>query len=322
MSDLILYLGMSVIGYFVGSRMNKAGKSLEWTGKLQTVAVIVLIVTMGMRMGANEEVTNNLNSIGLSALIITVVILICSVTAVGIARRLLGINRYGKMQKEETLDSEALEKEEEANHSNKMTYIIIASVAAGMLGGYFIVRRVFDDMAAFDSGAGLAITIGLCVLLFFIGTDLGAEGTVINNFKKVGIRIFAFPLAIGIGTMAGALICGLFLPMSMRESLAIGAGFGWYSLAPGIIMSNGFVTASAVSFMHNILREFLSFLLIPIVAKKIGHLETIALPGAASMDVCLPIVEKSTSSEIAVYSFVSGVIMSFAVPILVPLIIG
>ena len=46
------------------------------------------------------------------------------------------------------------------------------------------------------------------------------------------------------------------------------------------------------------------------------------MPGSAAMDVCLPIVEKSTRSDIAVYSFVSGVILSTAVPILVPLIIG
>ena len=40
------------------------------------------------------------------------------------------------------------------------------------------------------------------------------------------------------------------------------------------------------------------------------------------MDVCLPIVERATSSNTAVYSFVSGVVLSTAVPILVPLIIG
>ena len=46
------------------------------------------------------------------------------------------------------------------------------------------------------------------------------------------------------------------------------------------------------------------------------------MPGAAAMDVCLPIVEKATRSDIAVYSFVSGVILSILVPVLVPVIIG
>lgn len=63
-------------------------------------------------------------------------------------------------------------------------------------------------------------------------------------------------------------------------------------------------------------------MLIPVVAKKIGYIETTGMPGAAAMDVCLPIVEKSTRSDIAVYSFVSGVTLSILVPVLVPLILG
>ena len=51
-------------------------------------------------------------------------------------------------------------------------------------------------------------------------------------------------------------------------------------------------------------------------------METIALPGAAAMDVCLPIVEKSTSGNIAVYSFISGLVLSALVPICVPLILA
>ena len=77
-----------------------------------------------------------------------------------------------------------------------------------------------------------------------------------------------------------------------------------------------------MAFLHNVMRELFSILFIPLVAKKIGYIETTGMPGAAAMDVCLPIVEKSTRSDIAVYSFVSGVILSTAVPIMVPLIIG
>ena len=87
-------------------------------------------------------------------------------------------------------------------------------------------------------------------------------------------------------------------------------------------MENGYVTASAVSFLHNVMRELFSIVLIPAVAKKVGYIETTGMPGAAAMDVCLPIVEKSTRSDIAVYSFVSGVILSILVPILVPAVIG
>ena len=102
----------------------------------------------------------------------------------------------------------------------------------------------------------------------------------------------------------------------------IASGFGWYSLAPGIIMDAGYITASAISFLHNVLREMAAILFIPFVAKGVGYIETTGLPGAAAMDVCLPVLEKSTKPEVAIYGFISGVILSFLVPILVPLIIS
>ena len=177
-------------------------------------------------------------------------------------------------------------------------------------------------MDQFDSMAGLTIKIGLCLLLVFIGLDLGLDGSVVDNFKKVGLRILVFPAVVVVGTLVGAFLCSFFMDLSVKECLAIGAGFGWYTLAPCIIMENGYVTASAVAFLHNVMRELFSIILIPLAAQKIGYIETTGMPGAAAMDVCLPIVEKSTRSDIAVYSFVSGVILSAAVPVMVPLIIG
>ena len=138
----------------------------------------------------------------------------------------------------------------------------------------------------------------------------------------MGVSVIIIPVA----AVAGSLICGTlysFLsPMTMRECIAVSAGFGWYTMAPSVITEAGFAVAGAVSFMHNVIRETLGIVIIPLAAKKIGYLEAISIPGVAAMDVCLPIVEKSTRSDIAVYSFVSGVILSILVPVLVPVIIG
>ena len=74
--------------------------------------------------------------------------------------------------------------------------------------------------------------------------------------------------------------------------------------------------------MHNVIRETLGIIIIPLAAKKIGYIEATAIPGVAAMDICLPIVERSCRSETVVYSFCMGMMMSAAVPLLVPLIIG
>ena len=197
-----------------------------------------------------------------------------------------------------------------------MTRAILISVIAGILAGYFFLPDWFIDLS------GNVLIAGLCVLLFFVGMDIGREGTVVENFKKAGWRILIFPFVIIFGTLIGSLAGALILPsLGIRDALAIGSGFGWYTLAP-VMLSKYSTYVSALSFMHNVLRELFGILLIPIVAKKIGYIETVALPGAAAMDVCLPIVEKATRGDIAVYSFLSGVVLSIAVPVLVGFIAG
>ncbi|MEY8365953.1 lysine exporter LysO family protein [Anaerovoracaceae bacterium 41-7] len=143
-----------------------------------------------------------------------------------------------------------------------------------------------------------------------------------QHFRQVGGRVFLFPVAVMAGTLIGAVVCVPILSeISLQEALAVGGGFGWYTFAPGLIMEAGLVTASAICFMHNVMREFISILIVPLVAKKIGYLEAMAVPACSSMDVCLPIIERSTRSDIAIYSFISGVVQSAAVPIVVPLIL-
>lgn len=337
MADLALYLSMAVIGYFFGSRLRSHETLIRWTGRLQTLAIVILIFAMGMRMGANREVVENLNSIGLYALIMTISIIFFSIVTMTAVRKLIGIDRFGnfrskagrseaaeKMTAETEIEAEGpADEEKPENKMNFMTAIIVFCVAGGLLFGHFCVPHIFSDMEAFASLIGMMINIGLCVLLFFVGFDMGVDGTALQHFRQVGVRVFLFPVAVMTGTLIGAAVCVPVLSgVSLREALAIGGGFGWYTFAPGIIMEAGLVTASAICFMHNVMREFISILIVPLVAEKIGYLEAMAVPACSSMDVCLPIIERSTRSDIAMYSFISGVVQSAAVPIVVPLILG
>ena len=59
MSDLLLYLGITVIGYIIGSRIRSRKDKLSWTGKVQTAAITVLVLLMGMRMGSNRSISSD-----------------------------------------------------------------------------------------------------------------------------------------------------------------------------------------------------------------------------------------------------------------------
>lgn len=326
---LILYLSMVVIGYIVGFICRKKGVTIPLTSNIQTILVFVIILVMGSRIGSKQEVIDNFKTIGLAALLFTIFAQGVPLIVLSIGRRLIGFDRYGIRHKiGEKFDDKNVTSSEKTVHRgiNKMTIYIFIAAVLGIIVGYFIIlnftlqNKLFNgDISIFDEYANLAIMILLSILLLLVGNDLGHDENTIGNIRKAGFFIVLFPIFTVIGVMIASIITGLILKINIIESLAIGSGMGWYSLAPGILMSYGLINASAISFLHNIMREIIGIFFIPIVANKLGYVETTSLAGAAGMDVCLPIVESATSPICAIYSFVSGVVLTIFVPILVPL---
>lgn len=94
--SLLLYIGMLALGILVGSRRSVRSRTLPWLGRLQFVALIVLIAILGVEIGADDKVISSLGEIGLSALVITIFALAGSLLAVTLVRRLLGLDRQGR----------------------------------------------------------------------------------------------------------------------------------------------------------------------------------------------------------------------------------
>lgn len=196
-----------------------------------------------------------------------------------------------------------------------MSYSIILAVAVGVFSGLF----VFPD--AFAQHIGIIIDVGLCLLLFFVGMDIGRNKEIINQIKSNGYKILLVPLGVAAGSVAGSVLAGTALGLPINESSAIGAGFGWYTLS-AIELSKYSVETGALAFITNVCREVFALVSIPYIAKYIGNLEAIAPAGATAMDTSLPIISKATDANTAVVSFITGVVLSTLVPILVPIFIS
>lgn len=308
--------------YLISAVFVKDPSKFAFTKPFSSAALYILILTMGLRMGANEEVTGNIGTIGLQALIITIMAIAGSMIAAYIASKIMRMNKQGLLPGEAEEREEEDSEQETGGSAMKSSMKILFLAALGVFLGYAAVPRLFTDMDTFQNGAADVITVVLYILLACVGFDLGLEGGLGDKMKTIGFRVLVLPFCITVGTLGMGLIYGLIGPFSVRESLAVFAGFGWYSLAPAIIINAGFIKASAVSFLHNVLREVFSFLLIPVVAEKISYYVAIAIPAAPGMDVCIPIVKKCTNSEMVLYSLVSGIITSSEVSILVTLFIG
>ena len=312
--SLAIYIALVVVGAFIGSRPALRDKNLSWLGKLQFVALMILIVTLGIKLGANEEVVASLGQIGLAALVITVLAMAGSLLAVYLLRRfVLKLDRCGRPAG--SAEGRDEQKQESGKADNGTTKWIVLAVVAGMLAGYFVIP---DSLVVH---CGSVIDFGLYLLLFLVGMDMGKQGTMLADIKAAGLKVLLVPVAVVVGTFAFAALGSFLLPAGVKDSVAASAGFGWYSLAPTLLQSYS-LTVSAIAFLSNVMREIFSIIFVPVVARKIGYVECTALCGATAMDTLLPVVVGATHERITIYSFVSGVILSLAVPVLIPMIIA
>ncbi len=323
MKQLAMYWSAMVIMYVIASKLRNRKENFKWVGEAINVPIYVLVLLMGLRMGANKEIVDSLGTIGIQSVILSVLVIGSSILGVILMRTVLKMDRYGNVGEDRVPKGQKLEKSAEANVAGIRSTIIIGGlVAAGMAAGYFLIYKKYSVQDVFLEKSDPAITVLLVILLAFVGFSLGLDGSVFGNIKKAGARVFLFPLATVAGTILGGVIYGLISSLTVREGVAVAAGFGWYTYAPNIIAQAGYPVASAISFMHNVIREVVGIIGIPFFATKIGYIEATAVPGIASMDVCMPIIEKYARKDTVVYGFATGLLMCILVPLIVPLAIG
>ena len=190
---------------------------------------------------------------------------------------------------------------------------VSCAVIIGMLLGYF-------TKSHFEFDIGIVIQFGLYFLLFFIGIDIGKNENIIGDLKKLN-KVLFLPFITILSSLAGGAVASIFLSLTMPETIAVSAGMGWYSFS-AIELSKVSVELGGIAFLSNIFRELLAIIFIPIIAKKVGALESVSVAGATAMDSVLPIINRSTSAEISIISFYTGLVISIVVPILIPILVN
>ena len=303
MTLLALYWSIMIACYLIAGKLRRHKDRFHFLDKLTSFFIYLLIFLMGLRMGADEEVTSSLGSIGVQALFITFL------TAVGT----LPVG---------TEDNAAEERGGGVNTSGiKSSVIICLMVVCGMLLGYFVLPRLMAP-ERFEEVSSTLLVIGLCIMLGSVGFGMGLDGSIVRVMRGAGLGVVLVPIFSVIGSLLAGVVYAFLSPVTLREGLAISAGFGWYTMAPSVISGAGHAVAGAISFLHNVLRETMGLIFLPLIASKIGYIEAVTIPGTASTDLCLPLVEKYCNPETMAYSFCTGMLMCLSCAALVPLIIG
>ena len=155
-----------------------------------------------------------------------------------------------------------------------------------------------------------------------VGFSVGHDPSTIARFRDLNPGLAFLPLCTVAGTLAGSAAASLLTPHSMSEGMAVGAGFGYYSLSSILITGSKGPELGTVALLSNIIREIITLLCAPLLARWFGRLAPIAAGGATTADTTLPIITRASGQELAVVSIYHGFVVDFSVPFLVTFLCG
>jgi uncharacterized membrane protein YbjE (DUF340 family) len=182
-----------------------------------------------------------------------------------------------------------------------------------------VLSSLTDLFVWYDSSM---ITIVLYILLFLVGMQMVQHEVDLLSLVKSPLMLL-LPVSTIVGTYLGALAIPLLTSYSLREALTLVSGFGWYSLSGVLISGLGDPQLGAVSFLSNLFRESLAFILIPLLATlSRTSFSAVSIAGATSMDVTLPLLKKSLGETVVPLAIAHGVAMTLVAPFLIPLWYG
>lgn len=183
----------------------------------------------------------------------------------------------------------------------------ILGIAAGLSG--MVPEIIIDGDLTFYA---------LCALLLCVGIGIGSDRNIVTKFKSLDVRMALLPLGTALGTFAGSLVVSFILSgRSPLDCLAVGSGFGYYSLSSIFITEYKGAELGTIALLANIIREMVTLLLSPVLAKVFGPLAPISSGGVTSMDTTLPIIMASSGEQYSAVSIFHGFILDFSIPFLV-----
>lgn len=197
----------------------------------------------------------------------------------------------------------------------KGSLIILAFFIAGLIGGIY---HIFPEWLLNEDLTSYA----LYVLMFLVGISIGSDKNAFHILRKINVKVVLVPLSIVAGSLLGTVLISFMLPgINVKEAMAVGAGFGYYSLSSIFISQISGQELGVIALLSNIFREIITLLAVPLMVRYFGKLAGIAAGGATAMDTTLPVIVKYTGKNYGIIAIFSGIILTILVPVLVTFIL-
>ena len=192
----------------------------------------------------------------------------------------------------------------------KGSLIVVGFFVLGLMAGRMemVPAWLLDSRVSF---------VALCGLLLFVGLGIGLNPDMKREVRSLNPRLALLPIVTILGSWMGALTAWLLMHRSLTDCLAVDSGFAYYSLSSIFITEYRGAELGTIALLANIIREMLTLLGAPLMAKLFGPLAPISAGGATTMDTTLPIISQTVGQRYVALTIYHGFVVDFSVPFLV-----
>lgn len=321
---MFFVISLIMVGIGIGYLFKVREALFRVSNFISVISVYVLLFFMGISTAGRKDLFSHFREIG------AVSILLCFSGILGSIIMMIPIGFYLKRhknllwsylelkknsqnQEDHSLEQHSadIEINSQASVSKAITaemFYPVISFLLGFLTGYLFL----PDKQPWMENAALYSLYGL---IFFTGIGIGRQNA-FHLIRKYHIFVVLIPLCAMLGSMLAGYLLSVILPsLDSKPALAISAGMGYYSISAIITSQNLGEIVGMIALFSNLLRELLTMLFSPLLARIFGALAPVASGGATAMDTTLPFIRKASGNEYAIIGFISGVILTILVPV-------
>ena len=303
-----------------GARISLTDVAARWQGRIVTWLIWLLLFLLGIEVGSNEMIVRSLPTLGVEALLLSsAATLGCCVLAWMLWRVSKNNTVQENAKKETSADKEGNPAEKEGLQGSSLirglkvmkgSLIVVGFFVLGLLGGIekMVPSWLLDGDVSF---------VALCGLLLFVGLGIGLNPEMKKEVRSLSPRMALLPVVTIIGSWLGALLIWTVLHRTLSDCMAINSGFAYYSLSSIFITEYRGAELGTIALLANIIREMLTLLGAPLMARWFGPLAPISAGGATTMDTTLPILSQTVGQRYIALSIYHGFVVDFTVPFLV-----
>lgn len=330
-----------------GACISLTDVAARWQGRIVTWLIWLLLFLLGIEVGSNEMIVRSLPTLGVEALLLSsAATLGCCVLAwalwrvskdhtaqentkkealatvtekVSSEKKLCAEEETSAVEEETSADKEGKPAENKGLQGSSLlrglkvmkgSLIVVGFFVIGLLGG-------IEKMVPAWLLNGEVSFVALCGLLLFVGLGIGLNPEMKKEIRSLSPRMALLPVVTIIGSWLGALLIWTVLHRTLSDCMAINSGFAYYSLSSIFITEYRGAELGTIALLANIIREMLTLLGAPLMARWFGPLAPISAGGATTMDTTLPILSQTVGQRYVALSIYHGFVVDFTVPFLV-----